>query len=268
MKLTRKWTAASPPSRRAARARRRLRCRSDSSLVARARQRRRATAHGRRRTRRPRSAPPKKASGSPIVVGLLNLESGPGHLPRVPPGRRGRGQVHQRLQGRHRRPSGPARSCATDGQPSTSARCAGQIADKKPAFILGGADTGAPGAFAVWKRTDLAYLGGIPFTPVESNAPNAVQFISSRSATTPRRRSTRPRSSASRRRRSSTPTTPRASPPALGVIAAGAQEAGRRGQDGAGRARRGGLLVGRPRRRSRTRPTWSTSTRRTRARAS
>jgi branched-chain amino acid transport system substrate-binding protein len=52
------------------------------------------------------------------------------------------------------------------------------MVDKKPTLILGGADTGAPGAFPVYKRADLAYIGGIPFTPVESNAPNAVQFYS------------------------------------------------------------------------------------------
>src|SRR5205085_2719508 len=68
--------------------------------------------------------------------------------------------------------------CASDGQPATSARCASQLADKKPAFILGGADVGGPGAFAVYKRKNLAYVGGIPFTPVESNAPNASICIS------------------------------------------------------------------------------------------
>ena len=91
-------------------------------------------------------------------------------------------------------------TCATDGQPATSGRCAGQIADKKPAFILGGADTGAPGAFPVWKRADLAVIGGIPFTPVESNAPNAVAVhlgVGRRQRR--RRRPTRSRSSASRR---------------------------------------------------------------------
>ncbi len=68
--------------------------------------------------------------------------------------------------------------CATDGQPATSARCAGQLVDKKPAFFMGGADIGGPGSFPVLEKAKLAYLGGIPFTPVESNAPNSIQFIS------------------------------------------------------------------------------------------
>ena len=44
-----------------------------------------------------------------------------GDVPRVPPGRGGRGQVHQRLQGRHRRPPGPAR----------------ELRDRRPAVDLG-----------------------------------------------------------------------------------------------------------------------------------
>lgn len=42
--------------------------------------------------------------------------------------------------------------------------------------ILGGGDTGSAGAIPVWQRASLAYLGGIPFTPVESNYKNAVIF--------------------------------------------------------------------------------------------
>jgi branched-chain amino acid transport system substrate-binding protein len=69
-------------------------------------------------------------------------------------------------------------TCVGDGQPATSTNCANQILAKKPLLILGGADTGASGSFTVWNRSGLAYLGGPPFTPVESNAPNAAVFIS------------------------------------------------------------------------------------------
>ena len=49
---------------------------------------------------------------------------------------------------------------------------------KHPIAILGAADTGTPGAETVYERAGLAYLGGVPFTPVEQNAPNSVQFWS------------------------------------------------------------------------------------------
>lgn len=121
---------------------------------------------------------PKKASGTPITLGLLNLESGPVTFPEY----RQAAEVAVKYINDYKGGIGgrPVKlaSCATDGQPATSGRCANQIADKNPTAILGGADTGAPGAFPVYKRKDLAYMGGIPFTPVESNAPNAVQFYS------------------------------------------------------------------------------------------
>jgi branched-chain amino acid transport system substrate-binding protein len=121
---------------------------------------------------------PKAASGKPIVLGLLNLESGPVTFPEYRQAAElAVKYINDYKGGIGGRPVELA-SCPTDGQPATSGRCANQIADKNPTAILGGADTGAPGAFPVYKRKDLAYMGGIPFTPVESNAPNAVQFYS------------------------------------------------------------------------------------------
>ena len=120
----------------------------------------------------------KKASGSPIVVGLINLESGPVTFPEYRQSAEAAVKYINDYKGGIGGHPVQLETCATDGQPATSGRCAGQLADKKPAFILGGADIGAPGAFAVWKRSDLAVVGGIPFTPVESNAGNAVMFIS------------------------------------------------------------------------------------------
>ena len=121
---------------------------------------------------------PKAASGKPIVLGLLNIESGPVTFPEYRQAAEAAVKYINAYKGGIGGRPVKLESCATDGQPSTSARCAGQIVDKKPTAILGGADTGAPGAFAVYKRAKLAYMGGIPFTPVESNAPNAVQFYS------------------------------------------------------------------------------------------
>jgi branched-chain amino acid transport system substrate-binding protein len=121
---------------------------------------------------------PKKATGSPITLGLLNLESGPVTFPEYRQAAEAAVKYINDYKGGIGGHPVTLASCATDGQPATSARCAGQIADKKPTAILGGADTGAPGAFQVYKRANLAYVGGIPFTPVESNAPNAVQFYS------------------------------------------------------------------------------------------
>jgi branched-chain amino acid transport system substrate-binding protein len=121
---------------------------------------------------------PKAASGTPVLFGVLNLESGPVTFPEVVQAEQAAVKYVNAYRGGIGGHPIKLVSCATDGQPATSQRCANQLADQKPVAVLGGADTGAPGAFPVWERKRLAYMGGIPFTPVESNAPNAVQFYS------------------------------------------------------------------------------------------
>jgi branched-chain amino acid transport system substrate-binding protein len=69
-------------------------------------------------------------------------------------------------------------SCTGDGTPATAARCANQLAAKHPIAILGAADVGAPASIPIYQHANLAYLGGIPFTPVPATAPNSIQFWS------------------------------------------------------------------------------------------
>ena len=156
---------------------------------------------------------PNAATGTPIVFGLLNLESGPVTFPEFRRPSRPRSSTSTTT----RAASAATRSSSSAARPTASrprrSAAPTRSLDKKPVAILGGADTGAPGAFPVWTAANLAYLGGIPFTPVEQNYTNAVIFSSVSTATTPPRRSTRRRRSASRRPRSSTPTTRRARRP-------------------------------------------------------
>jgi branched-chain amino acid transport system substrate-binding protein len=70
------------------------------------------------------------------------------------------------------------KSCTGDGTPATAARCANQLVASKPIAILGAADVGAPASIPIYQHANLAYLGGIPFTPVPMTAPNSVQFWS------------------------------------------------------------------------------------------
>ncbi len=121
---------------------------------------------------------PHKATGSPYVFGVINLESGPVTFPEVREAEQaGVDYVNNYLNGINGHPIQLA-TCVSDGQPATSTNCANQIAGKHPLLILGAADTGSPGSFTVWNRDGLAYIGGAPFTPVESNAKNAAIFIS------------------------------------------------------------------------------------------
>jgi len=119
-----------------------------------------------------------KATGEPIVVGMLNLENGPVAFPQYKEGTEAAIEYINNYKGGIQGHPIELVECATDGQPATSTRCANQIVEKEPLFILGAADTGASGAFPVYERKNLAYIGGMPLTPVESNAKNAATFIS------------------------------------------------------------------------------------------
>lgn len=119
---------------------------------------------------------PNAATGTPITVGLLNIENGPVTFPGYRQGVEATIEYINQYKGGLGGHPLKLVHCETDGQPATSQRCANQLLDQKPAFIIGGADTGAPGAIPVWERANLAYVGGVPFTPVESNYKNAVTF--------------------------------------------------------------------------------------------
>ena len=69
-------------------------------------------------------------------------------------------------------------SCIGDGTPATAAACANQLVANHPIAILGAADVGAPASIPIYQHANLAYLGGIPFTPVPETAPNSIQFWS------------------------------------------------------------------------------------------
>ena len=121
---------------------------------------------------------PKAASGSPIVFGEINIEAGPVTFPEVRLAEQAAVQYVNAYKGGIGGHPIKLVTCVADGQPSTSQRCANQILGQNPVAIIGGADTGAPGAIPVWERKNLAYLGGVPFTPVEQNYKNAVIFSS------------------------------------------------------------------------------------------
>ena len=123
-------------------------------------------------------ATPNAASGSPVVFGVLNIQSGPVTFPETLTAEQAAVSYVNAYKGGIGGHPIKLVSCITDGQPATSQRCANQILSDKPVAIIGGADTGATGAIPVWQRANLAYLGGVPFTPAEQNYANSVIFSS------------------------------------------------------------------------------------------
>jgi branched-chain amino acid transport system substrate-binding protein len=66
--------------------------------------------------------------------------------------------------------------CITDGSPATSTQCANKLIAAHPTAILGAGDLSAANTLPLYGKANLAYIGGVDFTPAESSAKNAVIF--------------------------------------------------------------------------------------------
>ena len=121
---------------------------------------------------------PKKATGSPYVFGMINDETGAVTFPEARQGAiAAANYVNNYLGGINGHPI-EIDNCVGDGTPATAARCANELVAKHPVAILGAADVGAPASIPIYGHANLAYIGGIPFTPVPFKAPNSIQFWS------------------------------------------------------------------------------------------
>jgi branched-chain amino acid transport system substrate-binding protein len=121
---------------------------------------------------------PKKATGSPYVFGMINDETGAVTFPEARQGAIAAADyVNNYLGGINGHPI-VIDECTGDGTPATAARCANQLVAAHPMAILGAADVGAPASIPIYQHANLAYLGGIPFTPVPEIASNSIQFWS------------------------------------------------------------------------------------------
>ena len=120
----------------------------------------------------------KKATGTPYVFGMINDETGAVTFPEARQGAIAAvNYVNNYLNGINGHPI-QIDACTGDGTPATAARCANQLVAAHPLAILGAADVGAPASIPIYAHANLAYLGGIPFTPVPETASNSIQFWS------------------------------------------------------------------------------------------
>jgi branched-chain amino acid transport system substrate-binding protein len=121
---------------------------------------------------------PHKATGTPYVFGMINDETGAVTFPEARQGSIAAvDYVNNYLNGINGHPI-QIDSCIGDGTPATAARCANQLVADHPLAILGAADVGGPASIPIYAHANLAYLGGIPFTPVPETAANSIQFWS------------------------------------------------------------------------------------------
>jgi len=121
---------------------------------------------------------PKKATGTPYVFGMINDETGAVTFPEARQGAIAAADYANNYLGGINGHPIVIDNCTGDGTPATATACANQLVAKHPIAILGAADVGAPASIPIYEHANLAYLGGIPFTPVPATAPNSIQFWS------------------------------------------------------------------------------------------
>ncbi|HJY96486.1 MAG TPA: ABC transporter substrate-binding protein, partial [Streptosporangiaceae bacterium] len=121
---------------------------------------------------------PKKATGTPYVFGMINDETGAVTFPEARQGAIAAADYANNYLGGINGHPIVNDNCTGDGTPATATACANQLVAKHPIAILGAADVGAPASIPIYQHANLAYLGGIPFTPVPATAPNSIQFWS------------------------------------------------------------------------------------------
>jgi branched-chain amino acid transport system substrate-binding protein len=120
---------------------------------------------------------PKAASGSPVVFGMVNIETNPNvNFPELHSALEAGVKYLNAYKGGINGHPIKVDVCATDGQPATTAKCANKLVAEHPVAILGGADIAGAAAFPIYQRAKLAYIGGANITPAEATAPNSVIF--------------------------------------------------------------------------------------------
>jgi branched-chain amino acid transport system substrate-binding protein len=120
---------------------------------------------------------PHAASGTPVVFGAINNETNAGAD--FPESREAANAMVSYLNAYRGGLDGhPIKVdwCITDGTPATSGSCAKKLIADHPAAILGSTDLADAVTMPAYKAANLAYLGGMNFTPVENTAANAVIF--------------------------------------------------------------------------------------------
>ncbi len=120
---------------------------------------------------------PKAASGTPVVFGMVNIESNPqASFPEVRQAAQAAVQYVNAYGGGLDGHPIKLDVCITDGSPATSTQCANKLIAAHPTAILGAGDLAGANTLPLYAKANLAYIGGVDFTPAESAASNAVIF--------------------------------------------------------------------------------------------
>jgi branched-chain amino acid transport system substrate-binding protein len=120
---------------------------------------------------------PDAATGSPVVFGMINIETNPGvDFPEIREAAQATiAYVNAYRGGLDGHPI-QLQFCATDGSPATSSQCANKLIADHPVAIMGASDLASADTLPLYKKAGLALIGGMDLTPAESSAPNSIIF--------------------------------------------------------------------------------------------
>ncbi|MCZ7526653.1 MAG: ABC transporter substrate-binding protein [Acidimicrobiia bacterium] len=118
-----------------------------------------------------------KASGEPIVIGMINQEDTPaGSFPEIREAAQAAVEyVNQELGGVGGRPLA-LEVCATVGTPESAAQCANELVEKGVLLVAGGLDYGTEASLPVLEQAGIPYIGGVPLLMPEFRSPVSFQF--------------------------------------------------------------------------------------------
>jgi branched-chain amino acid transport system substrate-binding protein len=120
---------------------------------------------------------PNKASGTPVVFGAINNEpSQGGSFPESREAMNATVKYINEYRGGIGGHPVQIKWCITDGAPATSGSCAKKLLADKPVAILGSTDLSTAVTMPIYDKADVAYVGGMNFTPFEGKAKNSVIF--------------------------------------------------------------------------------------------
>jgi branched-chain amino acid transport system substrate-binding protein len=116
-------------------------------------------------------AGPHRATGKPLVVGMINMEDAPaGSFPEIRQDAQAAVRyVNEELGGVGNRPIQLV-TCKTDGTPESSQACATELQAKRPVAVLGGIDLGASASMPVFEKANIPYVGLTPALGDESSS--------------------------------------------------------------------------------------------------
>src|ERR1700744_2742015 len=120
---------------------------------------------------------PKPAKGSPVVFGMINIESNSGaDFPEVREAAQAAVNYVNNYGGGLDGPPIKLNVCVTDGSPATSVQCANKLVAQHPVAILGGTDLAGAATLPIYKKAGLDLFGGMDLTPAEPSMPNSLIF--------------------------------------------------------------------------------------------